>query len=265
MTHQQIPTQFPITDVFAPRYGTDHSTRPMIMVVHPSDIGFILGKNGNTIKTIEDEVGVIITFVPYTQTYPEIPPHFTVVGNPPATMNAFTRMTSLANESLRRQWAKSAKTSEVTNTLKIKRDDMKMVIGKGGHTIQSINKRYNVRSFTRVDKDHPKDTSVIDIIGYGPDVAAAKKHIGNIIIESMRRRGVMTDIMEQSNEMYTILKKQEDDAMVEKLTLLFFDRSLSAQKEMSELRQMLEQTDKPLLKRVDEAIDAKISAGRGTI
>lgn len=256
MAQNQSQTKTPMMDVFAARYGVDYNTRPPLMPVHPSDIGFILGKNGNTIKTIEDEVGVIITFVPYTQTYPEIPPHFTVVGNPQATMNAFTRISSLANESLRRQWTKSAKTSEVTNTLKIKRDDMKMVIGKGGHTIQSINKRYNVRSFTRIDKSDPKDVSVIDIIGYGPDVAAAKKHIGNIITESMRRRGVMTDIMEQSDEMYTILKKQEDDAMVEKMTKLYFSCDSGAKDEWCKLRDMLGHSDKPLLKRVDDAIQA---------
>ena len=261
MAQNQFQTKTPIMDVFAARYGTDLSIRPPLMPVHPSDIGFILGKNGNTIKSIEDEEGVIITFVPYTQTYPEIPPHFTVVGNPQATMNTFARLSSLANESLRRQWAKSAKTSEVTNTLIIVRDDMKMVIGKGGHTIQAINKRYNVRSFTRIDEADPKNLSVIDIIGYGPDVAAARKHIWNIVNESMRRRGEAIDPEKDSEEMYTILKKQEDDAMVEKMTLLFFDRSLSGQKEMRELRQMLEQTDKALLKRVDDAIDAKLNVG----
>lgn len=254
MAQHQYQTKTPVMDVFAARYGVDYNTRPPLMVVHPSDIGFILGKNGNTIKTIEDEVGVIITFVPYTPTYPEIPPHFTVVGNPQATMNAFTRISSLANESLRRQWAKSAKTSEVTNTLKIKREDMKMVIGKGGHTIQSINKRYNVRSFTRIDKSDPKDVSVIDIIGYGPDVAAAKKHIGNIITESMRRRGVMTDIMEQSDEMYTILKKQEDLEMIARMKRLYQTDTEAAKKEYRDLFAMLHKSDTVLLDKVKAEI-----------
>lgn len=250
---QQIPVQM---DVFAERYGKNLRQRPVLMGVHPSDIGFILGKNGSTVKKIEKEVGATITFVPYTHTFPNVPPHFTIVGNQNAAMNAFSQLSALANESLRRQWMKSAKTSEVTNTLRIKRDDMKMVIGKGGHTIQNINKRYNVRSFTRTDDKDPKDTSVIDITGYGPDVAAAKKHIWNIVHESMRRRGAQIDVMKQSDEMFTILKKQEDDAMIEKMTKLYFDRDVKARDEWCKLRDMLERSDKPLLKRVDDAIQA---------
>lgn len=260
---QQIPVQM---DVFADRYGSDLTKRPVLMGVHPSDIGFILGKNGCTIKKIEKEVGATITFVPYTQTFPNVPPHFTIMGNQNATMNAFSQLSALANESLRRQWMKSAKTSEVTNTLKIKRDDMKMVIGKGGHTIQSINKRYNVRSFTRTDDKDPKDTSVIDITGYGPDVAAAKKHIWNIVHESMRRRGVQIDVieqsdkMDQSDEMFTILKKQEDDAMVEKMTKMYFSREPGVRDYLCRLRELLRQTDMPLLKRVDDTIQAELDS-----
>ena len=250
---QQIPVQM---DVFADRYGSDLTKRPVLMGVHPSDIGFILGKNGCTIKKIEKEVGATITFVPYTQTFPNVPPHFTIMGNQNATMNAFSQLSALANESLRRQWMKSAKTSEVTNTLKIKRDDMKMVIGKGGHTIQSINKRYNVRSFTRTDDKDPKDTSVIDITGYGPDVAAAKKHIWNIVHESMRRRGVQIDV----DDMFTILKKQEDDAMVEKMTKLYYLEDVKSKDEWCKLREMLRRTDMPLLKRVDDAIQAELDS-----
>ena len=254
MAQQQIPVEM---DVFADRYGSDLTQRPVLMGVHPSDIGFILGKSGGTIKKIEKEVGATITFVPYTLTFPNVPPHFTIMGNQNATMNAFSQLSALANESLRRQWMKSAKTSEVTNTLKIKRDDMKMVIGKGGHTIQSINKRYNVRSFTRTDDKDPKDTSVIDITGYGPDVAAAKKHIWNIVHESMRRRGVQIDV----DEMFTMAgakidKKQEDDAIVEKMTKLYYLDDLKSQDEWCRLRDLLSTTDKPLLKRVDDTIQA---------
>lgn len=251
---QQIPVQM---DVFADRYGSDFTKRPVLMSVHPSDIGFVLGKNGSTIKKIEKDLGATITFVPYTLTFPNVPPHFTIMGNRNATMNAFSQLSALVNENLRRQWMKSAKTSEVTNTLKIKRDDMKMVIGKGGHTIQSINKRYNVRSFTRSDDKDPKATSVIDITGYGPDVAAAKKHIWNIVHESMRRRGVQIDVMEQSDEMFQILKKQEDDAMVEKMTKLYYLEDVKSTDEWCKLWTMLEQTDKPLLKRVEDACKSK--------
>ena len=253
----QIPIRM---DVFADRYGHDLTQRPVLMGVHPSDIGFILGKNGSNINKIEKEVGATITFVPYTHTFLNVPPHFTIVGNQNAIMNAFSQLSALANESLRRQWMKSAKTSEVTNTLKIKRDDMKMVIGKCGHTIQSINKRYNVRSFTRADDKDPKDTSVIDITGYGPDVAAAKKHIWNIIHESMRRRGVEIEVMKQSDEMFTILKKQEDDAMVEKMVSLYYREDVKSKDEWCKLRDMLEQSDMPLLKRVDDAIQAELDS-----
>lgn len=241
-------------DVFAERYGNDLTRRPVLMGVHPSDIGFILGKNGSTVKKIEKTVGATITLVPYTMTYPNVPPHFTIVGNQQATMTAFSQLSALASESLRRQWMKSAKTSEVTNTLKIKRDDMKMVIGRGGHTIQTINKRYNVRSFTRADDKDPKDTSVIDITGYGPDVAAAKKHIWNIVNESMRRRGISIDMMEQSDEMFHILKKDEDSQMIRRMMHLYETYSMD---EFWRLHTMLQQSDPVLLKRVEEACKLK--------
>lgn len=254
MAQQQMPVQMPSVDVFAERYGRDPSARPALLVVHPSDIGFMLGKNGSTLKGIEHHTGAVITLVPYTTTFPNVPPHFTIAGNHAATTNAAARLSALANENLRRQWIKSAKTSEVTNTLAIERDDMKMVIGKGGHTIQSINKRYNVRSFTRPDKEDPKNKSVIDIIGYGPDVSAAKKHIWNIVNESMRRRGAPSDLEQKSKKMYKVLKEQEDNATIEKIKQLHATGTTESKKQWKKLYDTVKKTDPELLKRVDDAL-----------
>lgn len=240
-----------IRDQFSERYGSlqSRSRNMSLFAVHPSDIAMLLGKNGSTINKIARDFGITIDFVPYTETYPNTPPHFRLQGIVPAMRNAQSKMADICRESLRRQWKKSEKVSEVTNTLTIEREDMKMVIGKKGHTIQGINKKYDVRTFTRPDEQNPKHVSTLDITGYGPNVCEAKKHIWNIIQESKTRRGVNKSIEQQEEEMFTILKKQEDDAMVEKMVQLYKTDSTG---EFSKYHLMLQKSDPVLLKRVDE-------------
>lgn len=246
----------PMDDCFTERYGPQHTRNPRIsyFAVHPSDIGFILGKNGITLKVIEDETGAGITLVPYTKMYPTTPPHFEIQGKHDVIMKAINRLHGLCAQSLQRQWEKSAKTSEVTNTLTIARDDMKMVIGKGGRTIMGINQRYNVRSFTRIDEADPKNLSVIDITGYGPDVAAARKHIHNIVYESQKRRGLVKSPEQQNEEMFTILKEQEDLEMIARMKRLYQTDTEAAKKEYRDLFAMLYKSDTVLLDKVKAEI-----------
>jgi predicted RNA-binding protein YlqC (UPF0109 family) len=245
-------------NIFEERYGPVHTRNPRsdYFAVHPSDIGFIVGKNGITLKKIERDSGVIgLALVPYTKSYPNTPPHFEIKGNRPSIMNAIGVICGMCKDNLCRQWEKSAKQSEVRNSLTVEREDMKMVIGKKGHTIQGINKKYNVRTFTRTDDKNPDLKSILDINGFGPDVAAAKNHIMNIVYESQHRRGVMTqpDIEKTGicdDKMFQILKEKEDTNLIAKMKRLDGIDTEEAKKEYGELFAMLEKTDEELLGRV---------------
>ena len=247
-------------DLFIERHGP-FDKRPQhtcFLAVHPSDIGYIVGKNGSTLAVIGRETGADVQLIPYTTAYPNTPPHFSISGNDMQKRSAWFKITQMCQMNLRRQWEKSAKQSEVRNTLTIDRQDMKMVIGKNGRTIQGINKRYNIRSYTRPNEKDPKNKSDIDLTGFGPDVAAAKNHIGNIVNESMRRRGVAIDVEKQSEEMYTILKKQEDDAMIEKIVKLYAAVTVESEKQWPELHDMVKRTDPKLFERLTEALNTEV-------
>lgn len=132
---------------------------------------------------------------------------------------------------------KSARTRDVTIKIKISHEDMKTVNGKDSHTIKTINNLYNVRSFTRIDRDDPKETAVISITGYGSNVAAAKKHILNIVDESMRRRGLPVDAMKE----ICVLKKKENDNVIEKIVKMYFapHRNVKSNDECHNMRNMV--------------------------
>ena len=247
-------------DIFDERYGPFHTRNPdsKFFAVHPSDIGFLVGKNGSTLKKIARESGVSsIVLVPYTRSYPNTPPHFEVKGHSFSVTSAITTIAEMCRENLRRQWEKSAKQSDVRNSLTIEREDMKMVIGKNGRTIQGINKKYNVRTFTRQDEKEPNLKSILDINGFGPDVGAATNHIMNIVNESQHRRGIQTRPEEDSEQMFRILKEQEDKVMIDRMMRLHDTPTQKATDEFFRLHLTLQQSDPALLKRIEDACKSK--------
>lgn len=257
MAFQNAPMQ---RNIFDERYGLAHTRNPdsKYFAVHPSDIGFLVGKNGSTLKKIARDSGVSsLVLVPYTRSYPSTPPHFEIKGHHTATINAIAKISEMCRENLRRQWEKSAKQSDVRNSLTIEREDMKMVIGKNGRTIQGINKKYNVRTFTRPDEKEPSLKSVLDINGFGPDVGAATNHIMNIVNESQHRRGVQTRPEEDSEQMFQILKEQEDKNMFDRMMRLHYTSTQKATDEFFRLHLMLQQSDPALLKRIEDACKSK--------
>ena len=243
-------------DIFAERYGPveKRSRSVSYFPVHPTDIAMVMGKNGSTVSKIARDFRASIDFVPYTEAYPNTPPHFRIEGETDRLRVVEHKMSEICQENMRRQWKASAKKSEVKNSLTFECEDMRMVIGKNGHNIKGINKRYNMRSFTRPDEKDPKNFSVLDLIGYGPDVAAAKKYIHNIVYESRCRRGLIRTPEQQNEDMYNILKKHEDDDTIQKLLFHYNSGDEQVQKKYDELYEMISKTDQKLRERADKVI-----------
>jgi predicted RNA-binding protein YlqC (UPF0109 family) len=159
-------------------------TKTVNFNVHPNDVGYLLGSKGTTMRKISCENGVTITYVPYNRYYaPDTPPHFAVNGPSQNVDNTITLYYKMCSENLRRQWITSEKNNNITAFAMVPKEDMPMVIGKGGKTIKAINKQYKVQSKTTTDNG-------LNVTGFSGHVRAAIKHIKNIVEESQKRRGV---------------------------------------------------------------------------
>lgn len=148
---------------------------------HPTDVGFIIGRGGTTIKRIAEETH---TYVRFDKT---IAPEgcFVVTGGRPSDINeAMIRLEKVANEARKRNGISGASrapmsrpmprpTQPTRETLKIRQCDVSLVIGKKGKTIKMIAHK----SGCRVHAERTSDASIAIVNIEGPTHEAVAEAI----------------------------------------------------------------------------------------
>ena len=185
---------------------------------HPSDVGYLLGSNGSTLKRISQQTGAEIEFVPYNSIVDaNCPVHFVIFGTQCQVAQTLHTFQEMCRKNQLRLCAQSEKKAAIEKTIIMDREDMAMVLGKRGATIKMINMKYGIRS--RTTNGNPGDSkSQISLSGYFKNVQAAEQHIYNIIDESRKRRGLAPfhqqtrDIQAENAHMVSFLKAKEQEA-----------------------------------------------------
>lgn len=148
---------------------------------HPSDVGFIIGRGGTTIRKISEETH---TYIRFDKT---IPPtgSFVVTGIRPCDINeAVIRLERVANEARKRNATSGTSrtpmphqvkrpTQTTRETLKIRQCDVSLVIGKKGKTIQMISHK----SGCHVYAERTQDASIAVVNIEGPTYDAVAEAI----------------------------------------------------------------------------------------
>jgi len=148
---------------------------------HPTDVGFIIGRGGTTIKRIAEETH---TYVRFDKT---VAPEgcFVVTGGRPSDINeAMIRLEKVANEARKRNVSSGASrapmprqvprpTQPTRETLKIRQCDVSLVIGKKGTTIKMIAHK----SGCRVHAERTSDASIAIVNIEGPTHEAVAEAI----------------------------------------------------------------------------------------